>query len=191
MFLKAKAQVSDCLTAALKKAMAEGRLPEAEIPEFAVEVPADSTHGDFASNIAMVSARAFRKSPKMIADAILEGLSLEGTCLSRCEVAGAGFINFFLSESWYGDSVKAVLEEKENFGRSDFGKGKRYIVEYVSANPTGPMHIGNARGGAIGDGLASVLDWAGFEVCREFYINDAGNQIAKFALSLDRGFLSR
>ena len=185
MFLKAKAQIKDCLTDALKKAIESGKLPEAEIPEFAIEVPADSAHGDFASNIAMVCARAFRRSPKMIADAILECLNLEGSCLSRCEVAGAGFINFFLADSWYGDSVKAVLDQKENFGRSDFGKGKRYIVEYVSANPTGPMHIGNARGGAIGDGLASVLDWAGFEVCREFYINDAGNQIAKFALSLD------
>ncbi len=185
LFDEAKQQIRERLTDALTKAIRDGKLPEGEIPAFTVEVPADSAHGDFASNIAMASARVFRRSPKMIADILAEEISLQDSFLDHCEVAGAGFLNFFLNRQWYGDCVKTVLSEGERYGRSDYGAGKRYLVEFVSANPTGPMHIGNARGGAIGDGIASVLEWAGFETSREFYVNDAGNQIAKFALSLD------
>ncbi len=153
-------------------------------PRFLVEIPADKSHGDFATNIAMVCARVFHKAPRQIAELIKAHLDLQGTYFSSCEIAGPGFINFFLSPTWFANTVEEVLTEGERYGRSDFGAGKRILVEFVSANPTGPMHIGNARGGAIGDSLASVLDWAGYTVEREFYVNDAGNQINKFGLSL-------
>lgn len=178
-------QLHGLLTEALGKCVAAGKLPEGEAPSFVIEVPADPSHGDLASNIAMVSARAFRRPPRQIAEAILSELPLEGTVFSSAETAGAGFINFTLAPLWFAGVVAGVLAEKENYGRTDLGQGKRMLVEFVSANPTGPMHIGNARGGAIGDGIASVLDWAGYQVEREFYVNDAGNQINKFALSLD------
>lgn len=178
-------QLRAALQAALAAAVAAGELPDEPLPEFTVEVPADRAHGDLAANAAMVSARAFRKAPRMIADCLVSHLNLEGTYLERAEVAGPGFLNFFLSPAYYADAVSAVLEAGDAYGRSDYGAGKKVMVEFVSANPTGPMHMGNARGGALGDCMAAVLDAAGFEVWREFYINDAGNQIEKFGLSLD------
>ena len=181
----AKNQCREILLAALARCVAEGTLPDAAAPEFTVEIPGDSSHGDFAANLAMVSARAFHKAPRMIAEALANAAELSGTAFQRLEVAGPGFLNFTLAPGWFAGVVKAVLEEKEAYGRTDFGGGKRMLVEFVSANPTGPMHIGNARGGALGDGIASVLDWAGYRVDREFYVNDAGNQINKFGLSLD------
>ena len=181
----AKNQCRALLQAALEKCAAAGKLPEGEFPEYVVEIPGDTAHGDFAANAAMVSARAFRKAPKLIADALVSEMDLTGTSFSKVEVAGPGFINFTLAPGWFANTVKSVLEEKENYGRTNFGEGKKVLVEFVSANPTGPMHIGNARGGALGDGIASVLDWAGYEANREFYVNDAGNQINKFGLSLD------
>ena len=181
----AKNQCREILLAALDRCIAEGTLPQAEAPEFSVEIPGDSSHGDFAANLAMVSARAFHKAPRMIAEALANAAELAGTAFQKLEVAGPGFLNFTLAPGWFAGVVESVLEEKENYGRTDFGGGKRMLVEFVSANPTGPMHIGNARGGALGDGIASVLDWAGYRVDREFYVNDAGNQINKFGLSLD------
>ena len=181
----AKNQCREILLAALDRCIAEGTLPQAEAPEFSVEIPGDSSHGDFAANLAMVSARAFHKAPRMIAEALANAAELTGTAFQKLEVAGPGFLNFTLAPGWFAGVVESVLEEKENYGRTDFGGGKRMLVEFVSANPTGPMHIGNARGGALGDGIASVLDWAGYRVDREFYVNDAGNQINKFGLSLD------
>ena len=181
----AKNQCREILLAALDRCIAEGTLPQAEAPEFSVEIPGDSSHGDFAANLAMVSARAFHKAPRMIAEALANAAELTGTAFQKLEVAGPGFLNFTLAPGWFAGVVESVLEEKENYGRIDFGGGKRMLVEFVSANPTGPMHIGNARGGALGDGIASVLDWAGYRVDREFYVNDAGNQINKFGLSLD------
>ena len=181
----AKNQCRALLQAALEKCAAAGKLPEGNFPEYVVEIPGDTAHGDFAANAAMVSARAFRKAPKLIADALVSEMDLTGASFSKVEVAGPGFINFTLAPGWFADTVKSVLEEKENYGRTNFGEGKKVLVEFVSANPTGPMHIGNARGGALGDGIASVLDWAGYEANREFYVNDAGNQINKFGLSLD------
>ena len=172
------------LTAAAKAAMADGTLPEAELPAFIVEIPADVKNGDIASNLAMAGARTWRKAPKMIADALLAHLpSLENSVFSKVEVAGPGFINLFLSQSFWAGVVLGACANKE-YGRTDHGKGAKYNVEFVSANPTGPMHMGNARGGALGDCLAAVLDWAGYDVTREFYINDAGNQIEKFGKSL-------
>lgn len=178
--LKAKEQITNIITESAKKVF-EG----AELPIFAVEATTDRTHGDFAANAALVSAKALRNSPRNIADKLVSGISLEGSLFERVEVAGPGFMNFFLKESFAAEVVSVVLEEKENYGKTDFGKNEKVMVEFVSANPTGPMHIGNARGGALGDCLAAVLDWSGHDVTREFYINDAGNQIDKFALSLD------
>lgn len=171
--------------AAMEAAMADGTLPQADLPEFALEVPADRAHGDWACNAAMVGARAFRTAPRKIAEAIASHLDLSGSYFERVEIAGPGFLNFFLQRKFYGDVLKDVLMCKETYGHSDYGAHKRVMVEFVSANPTGPMHMGNARGGALGDCLAAVLDAAGYDVWREFYVNDAGNQIEKFGLSLD------
>ena len=178
------AQARDLLTRAAQAAMADGSLPEAELPGCIVEIPADPKNGDVASNLAMAGARAFRKAPRMIAEAITAHLpELTGTNFDRVEIAGPGFINLYASLSWFTDVVRAA-SENEQYGRTDFGQGLKYNVEFVSANPTGPMHMGNARGGALGDCLAAVLDWAGYDVTREFYLNDAGNQIQKFGKSL-------
>lgn len=181
----AENQLRQAVLDALGQAVAAGELPAEPIPAFGIEVPADRAHGDLAANVAMVSARALHRAPRQIAEAILAHLSLAGTYLERAEVAGPGFLNFFLSPAFYAAVVGEVLEAGDRYGRSDFGGGKRVMVEFVSANPTGPMHMGNARGGALGDCLASVLDAAGYDVWREFYVNDAGNQIEKFGLSLD------
>lgn len=180
----AENQLRQAVLDALGQAVAAGELPAEPIPAFGIEVPADRAHGDLAANVAMVSARALHRAPRRIAEAILAHLSLEGTYLERAEVAGPGFLNFFLSPAFYAAVVGEVLEAGDRYGRSDFGGGKKVMVEFVSANPTGPMHMGNARGGALGDCLASVLEAAGYDVWREFYVNDAGNQIEKFGLSL-------
>lgn len=173
------------LLAAAKRAIESKLLPEADVPEFLIEIPQEQNHGDFATNIAMVSARVFRNSPLKIAQNICACIDLSGSMFERFQIAGPGFINFFLKKEFYPEILKDIEKLGENYGKSDFGKGEKILVEFVSANPTGPMHMGNARGGALGDCLAAVLDAAGYEVSREFYINDAGNQIDKFALSLD------
>lgn len=174
---------------AMGRAMSTGELPLAPTPDFTIETPVDRTHGDLATNAAMVSARAFKKAPRAIAEAIVKYIELEGTNLDRFEIAGPGFINFFYGKSFYTSVIREIEGKGSDYGKSDFGKGKRVLVEFVSANPTGPMHIGNARGGALGDSLASVLSAAGYEVSREFYVNDAGNQIEKFATSLEIRYL--
>ncbi len=174
---------------AVKAAMADGSLPEAELPDFIVETPADAKNGDVACNLAMAGARAFHKAPRMIADAIIAHLpSLDDTVFSKVEVAGPGFINLYLGANWYSTVVCGATQNPE-YGRTNYGNGQKYNVEFVSANPTGPMHLGNARGGALGDCLAAVLDWAGYDVTREFYVNDAGNQIQKFGKSLSARYL--
>lgn len=174
---------------AVGRAVANGELPAEPIPDFIVEKPSNSANGDFSTNVAMASAKAFRKAPRAIAESIVNNLDLEGSLFERAEIAGPGFINLFLSQQYYTEILKDIADKGEDYGKSDFGKGKKVLVEFVSANPTGPMHIGNARGGAIGDCLASVLDYAGYDVSREFYINDAGNQIEKFATSLEVRYL--
>ncbi len=165
------------LVEGLGRLVAEGKIPAEPIPAFRVEVPADKSHGDFAANVAMVSAKTFRMAPRKIAELLLDAVSLDGTIFDRAEIAGPGFMNFFLQQKWFADVTETVLTEKENYGRTQTGAGKRALVEFVSANPTGPMHVGNARGGALGDSLAEILDWTGWDVQREFYVNDAGNQI--------------
>lgn len=181
--------LNNMIISAIDKAVSTGALPDAEKPEFIIEKPADKKNGDFSTNAAMAGARSYHKAPRMIAEAIVSNMDFEGTLIDRAEIAGPGFINFYLSDRYYSKIVEDAVEQGENYGKSDYGKGKRMLVEFVSANPTGPMHIGNARGGAIGDCLASVLEAAGYEVWREFYVNDAGNQIEKFATSLEVRYL--
>ena len=173
------------ITEAAGRAVAEGLFPAVALSGFNTEVPADRKNGDISSNAAMAWARDLHMAPRKIAETLVAGMQLTDTFFDRCEVAGPGFINFYYSPTFYAAIVADVLEKGEQYGRSQFGAGKKINVEFVSANPTGPMHMGNARGGALGDCLAAVLDFAGYEVSREFYINDAGNQIDKFALSLD------
>ncbi len=170
---------------AAAKAAEKGALASVPSGSFNVEIPADRANGDFSTNAAMAWARELRNAPRKIADALVAEADLGGTYFERVEVAGPGFINFYLSDRYYADILRDIRAKGKDYGRSDYGKGKKINVEFVSANPTGPMHMGNARGGALGDCLAAVLDYAGYNVSREFYINDAGNQIDKFALSLD------
>jgi len=178
--------LKQAITNAFEKAQENGLLSrEAQIPDFTIETPSDRSHGDLATNAAMVSARAFRLAPRKIAEILTSNISLDGTNLERFEIAGPGFINFFYARSFYSAVIEEIKAEGKNYGRSNYGQGKKVLVEFVSANPTGPMHVGNARGGALGDTLASVLDYAGYQVEREFYVNDAGNQIEKFATSLE------
>ena len=182
---KAQTQIKNLIAKAVEKAFSAGVLPGAESAPFIIEVPADKRNGDFSTNAAMVNAKNFRLPPRKIAETIVSFASNEDTYFEKIEVAGPGFINFFLNDAYYADVLLDIRKAGESYGKSDYGKGKRLNVEFVSANPTGPMHMGNARGGALGDCLASVLEYAGYEVSREFYVNDAGNQIDKFALSLD------
>ncbi len=186
---KASEMLYQMLLDGLGRLVAEEKIPAVAAPSFRVEVPADKSHGDFAANLAMVSAKTFRMAPRKIAELVLEATPLEGTIFDRAEIAGPGFMNFFLKQDWFADVVETVLTEKDAYGRTQSGAGKRALVEFVSANPTGPMHVGNARGGALGDSLAEILDWTGWEVEREFYVNDAGNQIEKFATSLEVRYL--
>ena len=187
---KAKEQVNLCIKQALDAALKEGLLEAASEPaDFSVSVPQNREHGDYAANAAMVWSKAFRMPPRKIAEILSEKFDFDGTYIEKSEIAGPGFINFFLSDKYYADILADVDEKGKDYGKSDYGAGKRVLVEFVSANPTGPMHIGNARGGALGDCLASVLEAAGYYTEREFYINDAGNQINKFGLSLELRYL--
>ena len=181
----AEKQIIDSVTAALKANMADGTFIEAEIPQFKTVIPADRNNGDYSANAAFMLSKALRMPPRKIAEEIQSKINLENTYFEKCEIAGPGFINFFLKNGFYADVLSDIDALGDNYGKSDFGNGKKINVEFVSANPTGPMHMGNARGGALGDCLAAVLEWAGYEVAREFYVNDAGNQIDKFGLSLD------
>ena len=182
---KAQQQIRTFILNAAEKAQSEGVLPTQPLAPFNIEVPADKANGDYSTNAAMVNARTLRLAPRKIAEALTAHMELKDSYFDRVEVAGPGFINFYFSPAYYADVLLDVRSAGKNYGRSDFGKGARVNIEFVSANPTGPMHMGNARGGALGDCLAGVMDYAGYQVHREFYINDAGNQIEKFALSLD------
>ncbi len=174
---------------ALGRAVAAEELPPEIMPAFIIERPQNRANGDLSANAALVGAKAFKMPPRKIAEIIEKNIDLQDSYFEKLQVAGPGFLNFTLSEKYYSDILYDVLSKGERYGTSDYGSGKRVLVEFVSANPTGPMHIGNARGGAIGDCLASILQAAGFKVDREFYINDAGNQIAKFGMSLEVRYL--
>lgn len=169
-------------------AIAAGALPDAPLPDFVVELPADAKNGDLASNIAMAGARAFGMAPRKIAEAIAAHLP-HAEFISRVDIAGPGFINLYFSDVFFASLVMCAVVSGREYGRTDTGAGQKVNVEFVSANPTGPMHLGNARGGALGDVLAATLEWAGYDVTREFYINDAGNQVVKFGKSLAARFL--
>nr|WP_319487429.1 arginine--tRNA ligase [uncultured Caproiciproducens sp.] len=187
--LQATNELKNAILSAVEKAQSGGDLPQADMPPFSIEVPADRSHGDWSTNAAMVSAKAFHLSPRKIAQLITDHIVLEGTFFDRLEIAGPGFINFFLNQRFYCEVLKDITRCGASYGRSDYGKKDKIMVEFVSANPTGPMHMGNARGGALGDCLAAVLDAAGYDVWREFYVNDAGNQIEKFGNSLSARYL--
>lgn len=187
----ASRDVHTLVVEAIGRLVADGTFPTEPLPDFIVEIPADRSHGDFASNVAMVCAKPLRMAPRKIAEAIAGAVILDGSPFRKVEIAGPGFMNFYLASGWYEDVLKNVLDEGADYGKTASGNGKRVLVEFVSANPTGPMHVGNARGGAIGDCLSSVLETAGYAVEREFYINDAGNQIEKFATSLEVRYLQK
>lgn len=178
-------QLRSIVLTAVQKAVDGGEFQVKPETSFNVEIPSDRANGDFSTNAAMVWARELHNAPRKIADTIIANINLDDTYFSRAEVAGPGFMNFYLDGKYYAAILKDVTSKGADYGHSDYGKGKKALVEFVSANPTGPMHVGNARGGAMGDCLASVLSWAGYETEREFYINDGGNQIEKFGLSLD------
>ena len=185
MIQSAKDQVASLTQAAYEKAAADGLLPAGAQVKATIEIPKDVSHGDYASSFAMAGAKALHMAPRAIAQIILDHLELEGTYFQSAEIAGPGFLNFRLGSRWYGEVIADIEREGAAYGAVDEGHGEKVMVEFVSANPTGPMHIGNARGGVLGDSLASVLERAGYDVWREFYVNDAGNQIHKFAMSID------
>ena len=184
----AKSQADSLLQAAYGRAVAGGRLPEGGL-RGSVEIPKDTRNGDYAANHAMAAAKSMHMAPRRVAEELLACLELEGSYFSACEIAGPGFLNFRLAPAWYAAVLNNIISEGEGYGRSDAGHGERVMVEFVSANPTGPMTIGNARGGVLGDALASVLDRAGYDVYREFYVNDAGNQVDLFGRSIEARYL--
>ena len=184
MIQAAKNQVAALTQAAYERAAAAGALPAGAAVKATIEIPKDTAHGDYASSFAMAGAKALHMAPRAIAQAIVDHLELEGSYFNKVEIAGPGFLNFTLGPKWYGDVLSAVEAEGSDYGSSDEGVGRKVMVEFVSANPTGPMHMGNARGGVLGDTLANVLARDGWNVWKEFYVNDAGNQINKFARSI-------
>ncbi len=189
MIKTAKEQVSQLVRQAYDKAVESGKLPAGVEVNDRVDIPKDTKNGDYASNYAMVSAKPMKMAPKAIAEAIVENLELEGSCFASAEIAGAGFMNFRLSPKWYGDVLRGIEADGKDYGCVNEGHGEKVMVEFVSANPTGPMTIGNARGGVLGDSLASVLEKAGYDVWREFYVNDAGNQVELFGRSIEARYL--
>ena len=184
MVQNAKDQAAELAMAAYRAAAADGTLPQAEVHTAPVEIPRDTANGDFTTTFALAASKALRQPPRNIAQALLDHMDLEGSYFASAEIAGPGFLNFRLGQRWYEEVCAAVEQEGADYGRSNSLKGQKIMVEFVSANPTGPMHMGNARGGVLGDTLASVLAACGADVSREFYVNDAGHQIDKFARSI-------
>ncbi len=178
-----KNKVRELILSAYQACVAAGELPEVELNDFEIEQPRDTKNGDFSSNFAMKNVKLLRKAPQMIGNAILSHLP---ACpeIERAEIAGPGFLNFYLGESYFINVAETAAAEGENYGKTNRLNGEKIMVEFVSANPTGPMHMGNARGGVVGDSLANVLAWAGADVHKEFYVNNAGNQVSLFGLSL-------
>ena len=189
MIQNAKTQAAELTLKAYRAAAADGALPEAEIAAVPVEIPKDTKNGDFTTTFALAASKALRQPPRAIAQAVLDRLELAGSYFDSAEIAGPGFLNFRLGKAWFRDVLSAVETEGDAYGTSDGLKGQKIMVEFVSANPTGPMHMGNARGGVLGDTLASVLAACGADVTREFYVNDAGHQIDKFAQSIEARYL--
>ena len=189
MVQNAKDQAAALAMAAYQAAVADGTLPQAEVKTAPVEIPKDTANGDFTTTFALAASKALRQPPRNIAQALLDHMDLNGSYFASAEIAGPGFLNFRLDDSWYEGVCAAVEAEGDAYGTNDGLKGQKIMVEFVSANPTGPMHMGNARGGVLGDTLASVLTACGADVTREFYVNDAGHQIDKFAHSIEARYL--
>ncbi len=189
IFEKVREQIDRTVRNGFIKLEKEGKIPSAQWPEIAIEVPRERGFGDFSTNVAMQAAKLTRLPPRKNAELLMGAMDFSDTYIEKAECAGPGFLNFYLRTDWLYDALVLIREKKERYGEVNVGQGKKVNVEFVSANPTGPLHMGNARGGALGDCLASVLDKAGYEVTREFYINDAGNQIEKFGLSLEARYL--
>ena len=185
MIQKAKEQVQQLTKQAYAAAVKENLLPEGVTVEPSVEIPKDVSNGDYTTTFCLAAAKAMKMNPRQVATVLTEHMALEGSYFTSVEIAGPGFMNFRLGDKWFDDTVTAIETAGEDYGCSDILKGRKIMVEFVSANPTGPMHMGNARGGVLGDTLASVLQKSGADVWREFYVNDAGNQIEKFAKSLE------
>ena len=185
MIKAAKEQVAALTQAAYERAAQAGVLPGGAAVNATIEIPKDVKNGDYASSFAMAGAKAMHMAPRAIAQIICDHLELEGSFFQKAEIAGPGFLNFTLGPKWYGQIMADVEAEGVRYGQSDVGRGEKVMVEFVSANPTGPMHMGNARGGVLGDTLANVLKRDGCDTWKEFYVNDAGNQIHKFAVSID------
>lgn len=160
-----------------------------EVPEVVLEVPKDKVHGDLATNIAMQLTRIAKKNPRQIAEDIIANLDLKKGDIEHAEIAGPGFINFTLNKSYLYPVIQVVAEQGENYGRIEHGKGEKVEVEFVSANPTGSLHLGHARGAAFGDALCNIFDFAGYQVTREYYINDAGNQVSNLSSSIEARYL--
>ncbi|HBP65297.1 MAG TPA: arginine--tRNA ligase [Desulfosporosinus sp.] len=191
LYERIKKEVTDQLEQAAQTAKAVGELNFTELPSYVLEEPREREHGDLATNLAMVLAKQVKRSPRDIATTLIKHLDTTGTWIQSSEIAGAGFINFRLNPLWLTDVIKEVIKAGNSYGQVDLGKGEKVQVEFVSANPTGLLHMGNARGAALGDSLASLLSMAGYDVSREFYINDTGNQIQNFALSLESRYLQQ
>ena len=189
MIQNAKDQVLDLTVSAYQKAAAEGLLPQDAAVTPSVEIPKDTANGDYATTFCLAAAKALKKNPRQVAQILMDHMDLSGSYFTSVEMAGPGFLNFRLGNKWFRDTVACVEQEGAAYGCNDVLKGQKIMVEFVSANPTGPMHMGNARGGVLGDTLASVLQKSGADVWREFYVNDAGNQIEKFAKSLEARYL--
>ena len=185
MIQSAKDQVAQLVAASYARAVEKGLLSTAQGEiRGSVEVPKDSRNGDYTSNFALAGAKALGMRPRDLAQILCDNLDLSGSYVEKAEIAGPGFLNFTVSSRWYGDVLAAVEAEGRDYGSSEALAGQKIMVEFVSANPTGPMHMGNARGGVLGDTLANVLSHNGCAAWKEFYVNDAGNQIAKFAHSI-------
>ncbi|EPR13742.1 arginine--tRNA ligase [Ruminiclostridium papyrosolvens] len=182
-------QIKDAVINSINKSVETGELPSLEITDITIETPREKGHGDFSTNVAMQITKTAKKAPRQIADTIIKNISTDGTYIKKVDCAGPGFINFTLDNRYLYETISIIEQEKENYGRINIGNRKKVMVEFVSANPTGPLHMGNARGGALGDCIASVLDAAGYNVTREFLINDAGNQIEKFGTSLEARYI--
>lgn len=191
IYEKITEQIETVMKNSIARAISDGELPETDIPKIMLEKPREEAFGDLSTNLAMQMAKLVKMAPRNLAQIITKHINTEGTFISKVDVAGPGFINFYLNNEWLYKTLRLIDEKKERYGEVNIGNGRKVMVEYVSANPTGPLHMGNARGGALGDCIASVLEKSGYNVTREFYVNDAGNQIEKFGISLEARYLQQ
>jgi len=191
IFEKITEQIETAVKDAVNRAMACGEIPEIEIPKIMLEKPREEAFGDLSTNLAMQMARLAKTAPRNLAQLIVKHINTAGTFINKVDIAGPGFINFYLNNEWLYQTLRLIDDRQERYGEVNIGNGEKVMVEFVSANPTGPLHMGNARGGALGDCIASVLEKAGYNVTREYYVNDAGNQIEKLGISLEARYLQQ